>query len=93
MTDRKQALIKKNKSPLQDFDKDGALPQQSKTTDGEKSSPSPSGPEVIKSYLKTLGSSPGVYRMFDKDGTVLYVGKACNLKNRVQKLHTLEWSF
>lgn len=43
----------------------------------------PSGPDVIKSYLKTLTSSPGVYRMIDKDGNVLYVGKARNLKNRV----------
>lgn len=43
----------------------------------------PSGTEVIKRYLKTLSTAPGVYRMIDKDGTVLYVGKARNLKNRV----------
>jgi len=48
------------------------------------------GPEVIKSYLKTLGSSPGVYRMLDKHGTVLYVGKARNLKNRVQNYTRLK---
>ena len=49
------------------------------------SAPDPkAGPQVIKSYLKTLSSSPGVYRMLDKHGTVLYVGKARNLKNRVQ---------
>ena len=48
------------------------------------------GPEVIKSYLKTLSSSPGVYRMLDKHGTVLYVGKARNLKNRVQNYTRLK---
>jgi len=34
-------------------------------------------------FLKTLTSRPGVYRMIDKDNTVIYVGKAKNLKNRV----------
>ena len=36
-----------------------------------------------KSFLKTLPSRPGVYRMFDAEGQALYVGKAKNLKNRV----------
>ena len=36
-----------------------------------------------KSFLKTLPGKPGVYRMLDASDTVIYVGKASNLKNRV----------
>ena len=37
----------------------------------------------IKIKLKNLTKEPGVYKMLDKSGVVIYVGKAKNLKNRV----------
>jgi excinuclease ABC subunit C len=36
-----------------------------------------------KAFVRTLTSSPGVYRHFDAAGELLYVGKAANLRNRV----------
>ncbi|MFM2422510.1 MAG: UvrABC system protein [Pseudomonadota bacterium] len=41
------------------------------------------GPEVIQGYLKSLKAVPGVYRMLDVAGEVIYVGKARSLKARV----------
>ena len=43
----------------------------------------PKGAEVIHAYLKTLDTSPGVYRMLNEASEVLYVGKARNLRARV----------
>jgi excinuclease ABC subunit C len=42
-----------------------------------------SGPQLIADHVKRLPGKPGVYRMIGEDGSILYVGKARNLKNRV----------
>ena len=41
------------------------------------------GVAAIRNVLKTLAARPGVYRMQDAKGDVLYVGKAKGLKSRV----------
>ena len=41
--------------------------------------------EIIEEKLKLLPSSPGVYKMFNAAGEVIYVGKAISLKNRVRQ--------
>ncbi len=43
----------------------------------------PSEPFNIPAFLETLTQRPGVYRMLDDKGEVIYVGKAKNLKKRV----------
>jgi excinuclease ABC subunit C len=42
------------------------------------------GTAVIREALRTMPAQPGVYRMLDRRGDGLYVGKARNLKSRVQ---------
>ena len=40
--------------------------------------------------MSTIPNKPGVYRYFDKDGTLIYVGKAKNLKRRVSSYFNKE---
>ena len=43
----------------------------------------PKGVAVIEAAMATMPGNPGVYRMLDRKGEALYVGKARNLKRRV----------
>ena len=49
--------------------------------------------EDLKEKVSLLPDSPGVYLYYDKDGTVIYVGKAKNLRRRVSsyfnRIHTV----
>jgi excinuclease ABC subunit C len=41
------------------------------------------GPDVLRQALRTMPLAPGVYRMLDRHGEPLYVGKARSLRRRV----------
>ncbi len=51
--------------------------------EGGKNETGLKGAELIGEFVKRLPNAPGVYRMFNEAGDVLYVGKARSLKKRV----------
>ena len=46
--------------------------------------------DELKLKISLLPDSPGVYRYYNKDGVVIYVGKAKNLKRRVSSYFNRE---
>ena len=69
-------------------DDEPSLPQadeaQAALTDDAIGGSLAAGRDAILRYVKLAPSQPGVYRMIDARGDVLYVGKAKNVKNRIR---------
>jgi excinuclease ABC subunit C len=67
---------------LVEEDDEQALPEQEPTLE-LAAGPLAVGRAVIADHAKLAPSSPGVYRMVDANGEVLYVGKAKNIRKRI----------
>jgi excinuclease ABC subunit C len=67
---------------LVEEDDEQALPEQEPTLE-LAAGPLAVGRAVIADHAKLAPSSPGVYRMIDANGEVLYVGKAKNIRKRI----------
>ncbi|MEJ8572198.1 excinuclease ABC subunit UvrC [Microbaculum marinum] len=51
---------------------------------GTDTAPVRTGPAVIAAMVRRAPNGPGVYRMLDRNGDVLYVGKARSVRKRIQ---------
>src|SRR5262247_2416993 len=70
-------------SELIEEDEEQALPESEQDIDLAGAGPLAAGRAVIANHAKLAPSSPGVYRMIDAKGDVLYVGKAKNIRKRI----------
>lgn len=68
---------------LTDEDEEQSLPLPDLAGLTDPATPPGAGRAVILAHLKTAPLSPGVYRMLDADGEVLYVGKAKSIRKRL----------
>jgi excinuclease ABC subunit C len=84
------SVPKKDIEPDVDIEEEDepSLPQAEDTeaalTDDADGGSLAAGRDAILRYVKNAPSQPGVYRMIDARGDVLYVGKAKNVKNRIR---------
>lgn len=46
--------------------------------------------EALRNYIKVMPEEPGIYQYFDNLGTIIYIGKAKNLKKRVSSYFSKE---
>ena len=68
---------------LREDEDEPALPELESEIDLAAAGPLAAGRAAILNYAKLAPSSPGVYRMIDANGDVLYVGKAKSIRKRI----------
>src|SRR5215510_9715576 len=69
---------------LREEDEESVLPEQDVALEPEPGAgPLAVGRAVIANSVKLAPPTPGVYRMIDRNGEVLYVGKAKNIRKRI----------
>src|ERR1700710_51885 len=70
-------------SELVEDDEEQALPDSEESDIGEPAGPHAGARAALLRHAKLAPSAPGVYRMLDAAGEVLYVGKAKNIRKRI----------